>query len=270
MLFRSLHGVSTLLLFVSALVLLVVVIRRRRAGDAFLAGGLVRPTGGAIRFEGRDVMATPMYQRARLGIGRTFQIPQPMHELTVRENLIVAQRFGTGKVDHRKIDEILDFTSLSAKAGRDAASELALTELKALEVAKALATDPKLLLLDEVLAGLETTGKRRFMGMLKDLHAKFGVGIVMIEHDIETISNLHTFEVSLETTLDLLPRVPRDRLVITESGILNRADVELMEISEVYSFLVGEAFMRAENPGNELQRLFFPERAAAVTGSTLD
>ena len=82
--------------------------------------------------------------------------------------------------------------------------------------------------------------------------------------------NLHTFDVSLETTLDLLPRVPRDRLVITESGILNRADVELMEISEVYSFLVGEAFMRAENPGNELQRLFFPERAVAVTGSTLD
>ncbi|MND88646.1 Indole-3-glycerol phosphate synthase [compost metagenome] len=73
--------------------------------------------------------------------------------------------------------------------------------------------------------------------------------------------NLHTFEVSLETTLDLLPRVPRDRLVITESGILNRADVELMEINEVYSFLVGEAFMRAEHPGNELQRLFFPERA---------
>ncbi|WP_339407108.1 indole-3-glycerol phosphate synthase TrpC [Pseudomonas helleri] len=82
--------------------------------------------------------------------------------------------------------------------------------------------------------------------------------------------NLHTFDVSLETTLDLLPRVPRDRLVITESGILNRADVELMEISEVYSFLVGEAFMRAENPGHELQRLFFPERSIPVTGSTLD
>ena len=152
--------------------------------------GLVRPTSGSIRFEGRDIMATPMYQRARLGLGRTFQIPQPMHELTVRENLVVAQRFGTGKVDMRKIDEILDFTSLLDKAGRDAASELALTELKALEVAKALATNPKLLLLDEVLAGLETNGKRRFMGMLKDLHAAFGVGIVMIEHDIETISNL--------------------------------------------------------------------------------
>jgi indole-3-glycerol phosphate synthase len=72
--------------------------------------------------------------------------------------------------------------------------------------------------------------------------------------------NLHTFDVSLETTLDLLPRIPRDRLVVTESGILNRADVELMEINEVYAFLVGEAFMRAESPGSELQRLFFPER----------
>jgi indole-3-glycerol phosphate synthase len=82
--------------------------------------------------------------------------------------------------------------------------------------------------------------------------------------------NLHTFEVNLETTLDLLPRIPRDRLVITESGILNRADVELMEISDVYSFLVGEAFMRAEQPGDELQRLFFPERGVPPRGSTLD
>lgn len=152
--------------------------------------GLVRPSAGSIRFGGRDILRAPMHQRARLGIGRTFQVPQPMHELTVRENLLVAQRFGTGRVDQRRLDEILDFTSLAAKAGSDAASGLALTELKALEVAKALATDPQLLLLDEVLAGLETTGKRRFMGMLRELHARFKVGIVMIEHDIETISSL--------------------------------------------------------------------------------
>ena len=152
--------------------------------------GLVRPTSGKILFNGQDVLRAPMYQRARMGIGRTFQIPQPMHELTVRENLLVAQRFGTGSVDRKRLDEILEFTSLSAKAEADAATGLALTELKALEVAKALATDPKLLLLDEVLAGLETHGKRRFMNMLKDLHQQFGVGIVIIEHDIETISNL--------------------------------------------------------------------------------
>lgn len=82
--------------------------------------------------------------------------------------------------------------------------------------------------------------------------------------------NLHTFDVSLETTLDLLPRIPRDRLVVTESGISHRADVELMEISDVYSFLVGEAFMRAEKPGVELQRLFFPEKGTAVKSGGLD
>lgn len=69
--------------------------------------------------------------------------------------------------------------------------------------------------------------------------------------------NLHTFEVTLDTTLDLLPRIPSDRLLITESGLLSRADVELMLAHEVYGFLVGEAFMRAANPGAELKRLFF-------------
>ena len=152
--------------------------------------GLVKPSSGRILFDSTDMLRTPLHRRARMGIGRTFQIPQPMHELTVRENLIVAQRFGTGAVDARKIDEVLEFTGLTDKAERHAATELALTELKALEVAKALATNPKLLMLDEVLAGLETNGKRRFMGMLKELHEKFAVGILIIEHDIETISNL--------------------------------------------------------------------------------
>lgn len=70
--------------------------------------------------------------------------------------------------------------------------------------------------------------------------------------------NLHNFEVSLNTTLELLARIPDDRLAVTESGILTRADIELMLDNGVYSFLVGEAFMRAEDPGAELQRLFFP------------
>ncbi|QBR03561.1 ABC transporter ATP-binding protein [Paraburkholderia pallida] len=152
--------------------------------------GLVRPTSGSIRFEGVDLLKTPLYRRARLGIGRTFQVPQPMHELTVRENLLVAQRFGAGRVDEARIDEILDFLGLAGKAQRDAATELALTELKALEVAKALATGPRLLLLDEVLGGLETATKRRFMKTLIDVHERYNVGILIIEHDIETVMNL--------------------------------------------------------------------------------
>ncbi len=152
--------------------------------------GLARPSSGEVLFDTKNVLKSKLYARARMGIGRTFQIPQPMHELTVRENLVVAQRFGTGRVDNDKLEEILDFLNLSHKADHDAATELALTELKALEVAKALATDPKLLLLDEVLAGLETNGKRQFMETLSRLHTKYRIGILIIEHDIETISKL--------------------------------------------------------------------------------
>ena len=152
--------------------------------------GLVKPTAGKVQFDGIELSRKPLYARARVGIGRTFQIPQPMHELTVRENLIVAQRFGNGRVDHARIDQLLEFMDLTAQAGRDAATGLALQELKRLEVAKALATEPKLLLLDEVLAGLETNGKRYFTAKLEELHRKFKIGILIIEHDIETVSTL--------------------------------------------------------------------------------
>jgi branched-chain amino acid transport system ATP-binding protein len=151
--------------------------------------GLVRPSSGRILFDSENIVHSPLHKRARMGIGRTFQVPQPMQGLTVRENLIVAQRFGAGRVDDARLDEILQLTNLSDKAGCEAATQLALTELKALEVAKALVTEPKLLMLDEVLAGLETSGKQRFMLMLKALHERFALGILVIEHDIETVSN---------------------------------------------------------------------------------
>ncbi len=70
--------------------------------------------------------------------------------------------------------------------------------------------------------------------------------------------NLRTFEVSLQTTLDLLPRIPADRITVTESGILQAADVQLMRAHDVHAFLVGEAFMRAADPGAELARVFAP------------
>lgn len=151
--------------------------------------GLVRPTKGTLSFGGHNLIGMPIHKRARIGLGRAFQVPQPMHELTVRENLIVAQRFGTGRVDAEKIAEILDITRLGHKANMDAATSLALTEQKALEVGKALATNPRLLMLDEVLAGLETAGKRAFMQTLDEARARFGLALLMVEHDIETISN---------------------------------------------------------------------------------
>ncbi|GJE41674.1 ABC transporter ATP-binding protein [Methylobacterium soli] len=151
--------------------------------------GLTRARG-TIRFEGRDITALPLHARARAGIGRTFQIPQPMKHLSVRENLTVAQVFGAGRHDPARIEEILDVMELRAQGDRDAEGGLALQELKRLEIAKALATEPRLLLLDEVLAGLESQAKRQFMGKLKELHARFRLTIVIVEHDIETISGL--------------------------------------------------------------------------------
>jgi len=158
--------------------------------------GLVKPRG-TISFGGADVTRLALHKRARLGIGRTFQIPQPMHHLSVRENLMVAQVFGAGRHDEARIEEILTVMELLPKADADAASALALQELKRLEIAKALATEPRLLLLDEVLAGLESNAKRAFMLKLKELHQLFGLTIVIVEHDIETISNLCTRAVVL-------------------------------------------------------------------------
>lgn len=134
--------------------------------------------------------------------------------------------------------------------------------------ARALGADCVLLIvsaLDDVkMAELAATAKDVGLDVLVEVHDGDELERALKTLDTPLVGvnnrNLHTFEVSLDTTLDLLPRIPRDRLAITESGIFNRADVELMEINEVYSFLVGEAFMRAEQPGLELQRLFFPDQ----------
>jgi len=127
---------------------------------------------------------------------------------------------------------------------------------------------------DAQMAELAATAKAFNLDVLAEVHDGDELERALKVLDTPLIGvnnrNLHTFEVNLETTLDLLPRIPRDRLVVTESGILNRADVELMEISEVYAFLVGEAFMRAENPGAELGRLFFPERKRFIASPDVD
>ncbi|MEK1904707.1 MAG: indole-3-glycerol phosphate synthase TrpC [Pseudomonas sp.] len=144
--------------------------------------------------------------------------------------------------------------------------------------ARALGADCVLLIvsaLDDVrMAELASTAKDVGLDVLVEVHDgdELERALTVLDTPLLGINNrnLHTFDVSLENTLDLLPRIPRDRLVITESGILNRADVELMEISGVYAFLVGEVFMRAEEPGNELRRLFFPEKGRVALGADPD
>jgi indole-3-glycerol phosphate synthase len=144
--------------------------------------------------------------------------------------------------------------------------------------ARALGADCVLLIVsalsDAQMAELAATAKAYELDVLVEVHDGDELERALNTLDTPLVGinnrNLHSFEVSLETTLDLLPRIPRDRLVVTESGILNRADVELMEISEVYAFLVGEAFMRAENPGSELERLFFPGGKRVVSSLDVD
>ncbi len=111
-------------------------------------------------------------------------------------------------------------------------------------------------------------------GLMAELEAcahELGMGVLVEVHDDEELTaalrlktamlginnrNLRTFETSLQTTLDMLPRIPADKLVITESAILKPDDVQRMRDADVHAFLVGEAFMRAPDPGLELQRLF--------------
>ena len=111
-------------------------------------------------------------------------------------------------------------------------------------------------------------------GLMAEMEAcahELGMGVLIESHDGEELTaalklksaliginnrNLRTFETSLENTIDLLPRIPQDRLIITESGIHSTADVQRMRAADVHAFLVGEAFMRAPDPGVELERLF--------------
>jgi len=111
-------------------------------------------------------------------------------------------------------------------------------------------------------------------GLMADLEAcahELGMDVLVEVHDGDELDaalrlktrllginnrNLRTFETTLQTTLDLLPRIPQDKLVVTESGILNADDVRRMRDADVHAFLVGEAFMRAPDPGVELERLF--------------
>ncbi|MDY7566793.1 indole-3-glycerol phosphate synthase TrpC [Pseudomonas sp. RTC3] len=139
--------------------------------------------------------------------------------------------------------------------------------------ARALGADCVLLIVsaldDSKMAELAAVAKSVGLDVLVEVHdaAELERALKTLDTPLVGINNrnLHTFDVNLETTLDLLPQIPSDRLVITESGIFNRADVELMEVSGVYSFLVGEAFMRKQHPGAELQRLFFPERGPLIS-----
>lgn len=152
--------------------------------------GLITPPQGHIVFNGRDVTKMSANDRARLGIGRTYQVPRPFEKMTVYENVLVAAVHGAGlseKAAQPKCLEALKLTGLYDK--REVLSgSLTLLDRKRLEIARALGTQPILLLLDEVAAGLTEAEVGDVMKMVADLKAA-GFSIIWIEHVIETMVN---------------------------------------------------------------------------------
>ena len=152
--------------------------------------GLITPTQGHIVFNGRDVTKMSANDRARLGIGRTYQVPRPFEKMTVYENILVAAVHGAGlseKAAQPKCLEALKLTGLYDK--REVLSgSLTLLDRKRLEIARALGTQPVLLLLDEVAAGLTEAEVADVMKMVADLKSA-GFSIIWIEHVIETMVN---------------------------------------------------------------------------------
>ncbi len=160
--------------------------------------GMQRPNAGTVRLDGRDLHGVSSYRRARLGLGRTFQRLELFGSLTVAENIgvaaSIAQR-GVVKARSRAIrgirEELLDQVGLTSVAN-DRADTLPTGTGRLVELARALATRPKVLLLDEPAAGQDTDETERFSEVLRDL-ANNGLGILLVEHDMELVMNVcHT------------------------------------------------------------------------------
>jgi branched-chain amino acid transport system ATP-binding protein len=160
-----------------------------------LINGIYPVTGGEIRFHGHRINGLKPYQITRLGIGRTFQIIRAFEDLTVIENVLVGRLFGTKK--HKDIargmetaQKILDFVGLETKSDRRI-SEITVADRKRLELARALVMEPKLLLLDEVMAGLNPREIEDFMKMIAEVNRQ-GVTILMIEHVMKAVMGIST------------------------------------------------------------------------------
>jgi branched-chain amino acid transport system ATP-binding protein len=156
-----------------------------------LAGDL-RPNAGTIRFDGRDTTGLPADRMCRLGLGRTFQIPRPFPQLTVFENVLVAATFGDPRIHGDDVTaraiEMLDYVEFPRPV-TTIASQLNAVQLKRLDLARALASKPKLLLLDELAAGL-TSGELASMAALLRRIRGDGVTILMVEHVMRLILQL--------------------------------------------------------------------------------
>lgn len=150
--------------------------------------GILTPTRGSVIFEGQDITHQKITERCRIGFGRTFQVPRPFEKMTVLENIMVGSVFGAGlteKQAKKKAMEIASFIGLDHRLTWFA-GKLGLLERKRLEIGRALSTDPKVLLLDEVGGGLTETEVGSIIDLVKKVKAN-GLSVIWIEHIIRTM-----------------------------------------------------------------------------------
>lgn len=156
--------------------------------------GLLAASAGEIRFRGAVITGRPPHAIAAAGIARTFQIVKPLRGLTVRENVALGAMFGRGgkamgmRAALERAEAVLEFVGLRQR-GDAAISVLTIADLKRLELARALAMEPELLLLDEVMAGLNPKEVEWAMGLVRQVNAR-GVTILMIEHVMKAIMGI--------------------------------------------------------------------------------
>jgi branched-chain amino acid transport system ATP-binding protein len=158
-----------------------------------LITGDVRADSGRITYKSRDITRLPPHRRCRAGIGRSYQIALPFEGMTVFENLLVGAMFGGEKSESEACDlcvEVLARTGLASKANRLAGS-LTLLDRKRLELARALATQPEVLLLDEIAGGLTEHEANELVGMVNGIREQ-GVSIVWIEHVVHALMQVAT------------------------------------------------------------------------------
>jgi branched-chain amino acid transport system ATP-binding protein len=155
-----------------------------------LVAGTYRPTSGRIRFEGRDITRLPPAVRCKLGIARTFQVVKSFETMSVLENVVVGAlvRFTSTGTAREEAYRVLDVTGLTRRAEANA-RDLTPPEKRRLEVARALATQPKLLLLDEVLTGLTPAEAQKGVELVRKIR-ELGVTVVMVEHVMEVVMPL--------------------------------------------------------------------------------
>jgi branched-chain amino acid transport system ATP-binding protein len=150
-----------------------------------MLSGTLAPTAGSIRFEGAEIGGLPAHRIINSGIGRTFQIPRPFKRLSLYENVVVAGYYGQGQNSRAKAEESAEraLALVGLPTSRDARVDgLGAAGLKKLELAKALATGPKLLLADESLGGLDESEMDQAADMLRKVRSELGVTVIWVEH----------------------------------------------------------------------------------------